>query len=85
MAAPPQGSNFGNTHALKMPQKKAARPAKSRGGGLCIFPAGIPRAGAGAALRPEIPAGEAAVFRRWRNKKVAVIKTTTLFGGDDQI
>ena len=55
------------------------------GGGLCIFPAGIPHAGAGAALRPEIPAGETAVFRRWRNKKVAVIKTTTLFGGDDQI
>ena len=84
MAAPPQGSNFGNTHALKMPQK-GRPPCQKQGDGLCIFPAGIPRAGAGAALRPEIPAGEAAVFRRWRNKKVAVIKTTTLFGGDDQI
>ena len=84
MAAPPQGSNFGIIHVLKTPQK-GRPPCQKQGGGLCIFPAGIPHAGAGAALRPEIPAGETAVFRRWRNKKVAVIKTTTLFGGDDQI
>ena len=84
MAAPPQGSNFGIILVLKTPQK-GRPPCQKQGGGLCIFPAGIPHAGAGAALRPEFRQGRqpfsgAGATKKWPlSKRPLFLEVTTRF------